>query len=110
MKRNAPVIPGHFHVKIHTMNSELLNIIIRLESILQNSQNEPADMLGSYIVGATLVRDDIKQYFNEYPLLERVAELGADLETLGGSPYADEVLAEIQQQFDALKKQISAKK
>lgn len=89
------------------MNNEAQRIISRLDEILRNDNNDSADQLGSYIVGATLVRDDIEQYYQQYPLLERIAELGADLETLGGTSHADEVLAEIRDTFRVLKQQAS---
>lgn len=88
------------------MNDEIGHIINRIEDILRNSRNEPADILGSYIVGATLARNDIDQHYKKYPLLEKVAELGADLETLGGSEYAENVLNEIRATFDILKNQV----
>lgn len=88
------------------MKDEILNIISRIENILQNPRGETADMLGSYIVGATIVRDDIEQYYKKYPLLEEVAELGADLETLGDSKHAEVVLNEINEKFRILKNTI----
>ena len=90
------------------MNDEITSIIERIEDILDNSRNETADMLGSYIVGATFVRDDIEQYYEKYPLLEGIAELGAELETLGGSEHAGIVLGEIHDKFRLLKKQINS--
>ncbi len=88
------------------MNDEILNIISRIEYILQNLHGEPSNMLGSYIVGATIVRDDVEEYYKRYPLLEKIAEWGADLETLGGSKYAESVLIEIHETFRILKNQI----
>jgi hypothetical protein len=91
------------------MDDDINKIIERIEEILLNPANEPIDMLGSYIVGATIVRDDIGRYYEKYPLLERVADLGADLETLGGSKHADGVLREIKIKFEELKSQVETK-
>lgn len=88
------------------MNDEIQSIISRIEDILQNSRGVSPDLIGSYIVGATIVRDDIDQYYKKYPLLEKVAELGADLETLGDSKYAEDVLTEIHDTFYILKNQM----
>lgn len=89
------------------MSEEVQIIISRLDEILRNDNSAPADQLGSYIVGATIARDDIEQYYQQYPLLEKIAELGADLETLGGTRHADEVLTEIHETFHVLKQQVS---
>ena len=88
-------------------NSDIQGIIARLDEILQNKNDEPLDQLGSYIVGATLARDDIESYFNKFPELEEVAEFGAELETLSGTKYADEVFLKIRLKFDSLKQRTS---
>lgn len=88
------------------MNDEIISIINRIEAILQNPRSESADVLGSYIVGATIARDDIEEYYKKYPLLEEVAELGADLETLSDSKHAEVVLNEIHEKFQVLKNSI----
>lgn len=90
------------------MSEEIQRIAARIEEILANKNNEPLDVLGSYIVGATLVRDDIEPHFKAFPLLEKIAELGADLETLAGSEHAEVVFAEIQDAFASLKSQFEA--
>lgn len=90
------------------MDERVEAIIVRIEEILSNPSNEQADRLGSYIVGATLVQDDIEPVFEAYPLLEKIAELGADLETQGGTPYADTILEEIKTAFVELKQDIQS--
>jgi hypothetical protein len=94
------------------MNSEIeiVAIVDRIEKILQNPRGESIDMLGSYIVGATIIRDDIEDYYTKYPLLEKIAELGADLETLGNSDFAEDVLLEIKTNFHKLKEEVKSKR
>lgn len=88
--------------------SDDLQIIERIEEILRNEHNEPAYMLGGYIVGATIVRDDIDKYYKKYPLLETIAELGADLETTNkDDEIALQVLEEIRDKFAILKQSVS---
>ncbi|MFZ1302190.1 MAG: hypothetical protein WAQ27_06495 [Candidatus Microsaccharimonas sp.] len=79
-------------------------VITELQNILSNPTNVAPDMLGSYIVGATIVQDDSDVLFEKYPLLEELAELGADLETLGSSPEALQVLSEINAKLEILSK------
>lgn len=88
------------------MNDEIQNIINRIEEILQNSRDVSPDMIGSYIVGATIVRDDIEEYYKKYPLLEKIAEQGADLETMGNSKHAEIVLNDIRENFRILKNMV----
>lgn len=88
-------------------SSGIQGIIARLDEILQNKNNEPLDQLGSYIVGATLARDDIENHFSKFPELEEVAELGAELETLSGSEYANEVFQKIRITLDSLKQNLA---
>lgn len=86
------------------MDEEVEKVILRIEEILSNPNDEPLDRLGSYIVGATLVREDIEPIFEACPPLEKIAELGADLETQGGTEYASKIFDEIERLFDELKK------
>lgn len=46
---------------------------------MENSGNETPEKLGSYIVGCTVVQDDIDKYYDQYPVLIDIAELGANL-------------------------------
>lgn len=63
-------------------------IITKLEAISANKDNQPLYILGGYIVGATIVRDDIDELYGQYPGLERIAELGAELETIEDTTIA----------------------
>jgi len=81
-------------------------IISAIDKILHQTGHKSADEIGSYIVGATIVRDDIDDYYKKYPLLEEVAELGAELETIKDSYLAQDKLAEIKKKFHELKSQI----
>jgi len=71
-------------------------IIKKLDEISANPDNEPLHTLGSYIVGATIIRDDIEELQEQYPGLELIGDLGAELETLGGSEYEPIVFQEFQ--------------
>ena len=75
-------------------------VIDKIKHILQNSKNEPLDCLGSYIVGATLARDDWGDVFQDhYPLLDEIAELGAELETTEDAEYAANIIHEIEEKL-----------
>lgn len=87
-------------------NSEIHDIVERIDEIVSNKNDEPLDQLGSYIVGATLVREDTETLFSKYPELETIAELGAELETLEGSVYEKEVFINIKTHLNALKLQV----
>ena len=63
-------------------------------------------MIGSYIVGATIVREDYELYQERYPLIEQIADLGADLETLDGS-QAELVLKGVHNNLGLLKQQVA---
>lgn len=71
-------------------------IIQTLDDISANKDNQPLYILGGYIVGATIVRDDIEELYVKYPGLETIADLGADLETLEDEVYALSVFKEFQ--------------
>ena len=71
------------------------DIYNRLKDIIANPKNESLDLLGSYIVGCTFVLDDIKKYFADYPVLEEIAELGAELETIDDISYQNMLMSEI---------------
>lgn len=78
-------------------------IVKGIGDILKEKRGEPIDMLGSRIVGVTIVSEEFEKYYAEYPPLERLAELGAELETLADSKYAEEVLGEIMEELGKLK-------
>ena len=71
-------------------------IIKTLDDISANKDNKPLHVLGGYIVGTTIVREDIDELYEEYPYLEVIADLGADLETLEGDEYAIPVFNQFQ--------------
>lgn len=79
------------------------DIIKRLETISSNQNAQPLYVLGGYIVGATLAKDGIEILFEQYPLLEKIAELGADLETLENDELAIPVFEEFQRALLHLK-------
>ena len=72
--------------------------------MLKNKEKKPLCVLGGYIVGATIVRDDWEEKFQaRYPLLNEVAELGADLEVTDDLKRADEIVKQIQYKFTQLR-------
>ena len=78
-------------------------VIDKIKNILQNNKNEPLDCLGSYIVGATLARDDWEDVFQDnYPLIYEIAELGAELETTEDTEYATNIIHEIKEKLDQI--------
>ena len=60
--------------------SSISDIYTCLQDILANEKNDAPETLGAYVVGCTIVPDDIESYYKEYPILEEIAELGSDLE------------------------------
>ncbi len=81
-------------------------ILTKLDEIASNKNNEPLYVLGGYIVGATIVRDDAEQLFNNYPVLREISELGADLETLTNKSDATPVFDEFKVKLSILKNQL----
>ncbi len=73
----------------------IMEILNQLDEIIRNDHHEPPYILGGYIVGTTIVRDDIESIYEEYPSLEYIAELGADLETIEDTSIALPLLEEI---------------
>lgn len=84
-------------------------IITTLDEISANKDNKPLHVLGSYIVGITIVRDDIEELYEQYPGLELIAELGAELETLEGSVHENVVFEQFQNALLQFKKALSQK-
>jgi len=82
------------------------DIIKRLDEISANKDHKPLDVLGSYIVGATMARDDIEELYAQYPTLETIAELGAELETLAGSIHEVTVFKQFQNSLALLKQSL----
>ena len=84
------------------------DIIATLENISNNEDNQPLYTLGGYIVGATLVRDDYEKIIADYPLVESIAELGAELETLENDEYANTVFRQFQHALANLKQTVGS--
>lgn len=87
------------------MKPDITPIIARLQEILDNAHNNSPDVIGGFIVGATIVRDDIDSLYDQYPDLEEIAEFGAELETVRDIHYANELLRKIRVKLDNLKHQ-----
>jgi hypothetical protein len=78
-------------------------VIDKIKHILQNNKNELLDCLGSYIVGAALARDDWEDVFQDnYPLLDEIAELGAELETTEDTEYSANIIHEIKEKLSQI--------
>ena len=71
-------------------------IIKTLDEISANKKNEPFHTLGGYIVGTTMVRDDIDDLYQQYPGLEQIADIGSELEL---SEYDQAYAATLFKQF-----------
>ena len=85
------------------MDSEFATIVQRIGNILKNKEKKPLCVLGGYIVGATIVRDDWEEKFQaRYPLLNEIAELGADLEVTDDLKRAGKIVKQIQYKFTQL--------
>ena len=82
---------------------DIHQIASRIDEILKNERNESLDTVGSYIVGETIVQDDFEEVQDKYPLLERIAELGADLETLEDSKHSNVVYDDMVRTFSQFK-------
>jgi hypothetical protein len=82
--------------------SSITDIYNRLVEILENKDNESPERLGSYIVGCTIVLDDIDKYFGKYPILSDIADLGSDLE-INNTESSTTSLAKIKSMLEKLK-------
>lgn len=86
------------------INQKYIAIVHRIENILKNEKNESLSVLGGYIVGATIVRDDWEENFQtRYPVLNEIAELGADLEITDDTERASEIMRQIQRKVSRLR-------
>lgn len=65
------------------MKNELIE---QLEKIIRNENGYPLDVVGSHVVGATIVRDEYEELTQQYLGLEDVAEAGANLERMADDP------------------------
>lgn len=72
-------------------NTELSinTIYLRLNEIVKNEAQESLDRVGSYVVGCTLAVDGIERLFEDYPVLEEIADIGSELEYQGEEYFQD---------------------
>ena len=77
-------------------------VIDKIKHILQNNKNEPLDCLGSYIVGATLARDDWEDVFRIISTTRRNCRIGAELETTENTEYAANIIHEIKEKLSQI--------
>lgn len=86
------------------ISHKFIAITQRIETILKNEKDEPLSALGGYIVGATIVRDNWEESFQtRYPVLDEIAELGADLEVTDDIEQANEIMRQIRRRVSQLK-------
>jgi len=89
------------------MDTKIKDIIKILEAIAENKDNQPQYILGGYIVGATIIRDDIDELNSRYPELERISELGSELETIeDDNEYAASLFQQFQKALIHLKQNL----
>lgn len=82
-------------------------IIDKISDILALDGKESPDQIGSYIIGATEVQDDIEKYYKKYPLLNLIADMAWELETIKDDAHAGLLLERIEIIFGELKKQVA---
>ena len=88
------------------MKTHIINEIYdRISKILKNDQKYPYVTIGSLIVSSTTARRDINYYFDAYPPLLDIAELGASLEH-EGSDYQAEIIEQIKYKMQQLRKML----
>jgi len=59
--------------------------------------------VGSKIVGCTIAAEGIEPLFAKYPILEQIAELGANLETEKETEHQQAIFTLVQDKIDNLK-------
>lgn len=85
------------------MKDTIINDIYdHISTILKNDQQYSYGILGGLIVEYTIGLDEINQYYDKYPPLLDVAELGAALE-YEGSGYHEEIMKQIKYKMRELK-------
>jgi len=84
------------------------DICKRLQKILANKDDESPETLGGYIVGCTIIPDDIEAYYVDYPVLDEIADLGSDLEigNYGNKQDGYSYLSQINNKVKELQKSI----
>jgi hypothetical protein len=85
--------------------SKFQGIVKRLNEIIDMEGKEPLDQLGSYIVGALIVDEIGFELYQSNETVERIAELGSDLEISNGS---NEELQEMWEEIKALVAKLDA--
>lgn len=82
-------------------------IINRLDEISANKDKEPFHVLGGYIVGTTIVRDDIEELDEQYPGLELIGDIGFELETISNDDeYAALLFGQFQNALSYLRESL----
>lgn len=69
-------------------HKNLRDITTELVQITQLETTQPLEILGSYLVGALIVDEAGFELAHQHKTLERIAEIGSDLEIKNGSPAA----------------------
>ncbi len=81
---------------------DIKSLIKHIEEVLSDGELSP-DVIGSYIVGYTIIQDNYDDYQKKYPALAAIAELAADLETIKDESFATKIVGEIKDRFAVLK-------
>lgn len=84
-------------------HSSEVQIIDKLENIINNADFSKLDDVGSKIVGCTIVDEGIEPVYSEFPILEEIAELGASLEIEKDQKHQKAIFTIIKQKFKDLK-------
>jgi phosphoglycerate-specific signal transduction histidine kinase len=84
------------------------DVYSKLAKIIKNDDNIPLEQMGSLIVGCTLAQDDIELLFRDYPVLEEIAEIGADMEWQAGE-FLDEYNQQLHNKMKVLQHSIHNK-
>ena len=81
----------------------------RLNEIVRLEDSKPLDQLGSYIVGATIVADNIEDFYDDYPILHDIEDAGSNLEWQG-KQYEEEFWAAAKAGIAKLNEQVADQK
>lgn len=74
----------------------------KIAKILKNDQQYPFTVIGKRIISCAAALSDIEQYYEKYPPLLDVIELGASLE-YEGSTHQSEIMKQIQYKMAELR-------
>lgn len=83
-------------------------VYYNLAEIIKNDDKRPADRVGSLIVDCTLPLYNIESLYIDYPILEEIAEIGADMEWQGEAYFAD-YIKQLNEKIKALENSINKK-